>query len=143
MTYSTPGVKAHQSLDTLASRYVDVAALPWVELPFPGVEGKILLMDDKRGVVTALVRMAPGSEIPFHEHTGIEQTLMLEGSLEDREGACTAGQYVWRPQGNRHVAKSPNGALMLVMFESPNTYLAGALEGMTMEEIMKGRVPTT
>ena len=140
MKYSTPGVAAHQGLDALASRYVDVEALPWVELPFPGVEGKILLMDDQRGVVTALVRMAPGAEIPLHEHTGIEQTLMLEGSLEDHEGACKAGQYVWRPRGNRHVAKSPNGAVMLVMFESPNTYLAGALKGMTMEEIMKGRV---
>jgi anti-sigma factor ChrR (cupin superfamily) len=97
-------------------------------------------MDEKKGVMTALVKMEPGSEIPFHEHTGIEQTLMLEGSLADQDGECKAGMYVWRPAGNRHVARSPNGALMLVMFESPNTYLAGELKGMTMEELMRGRV---
>jgi anti-sigma factor ChrR (cupin superfamily) len=140
MTVKTPGMKAHDRLDTLASRYVDPEALPWVELPFKGVTGKILLMDEKRGVLTALVKMEPGSEIPFHEHTGIEQTLMLEGSLADQDGECKAGQYVWRPAGNRHVARSPKGALMLVMFESPNTYLAGELKGMTMEELMRGRV---
>jgi anti-sigma factor ChrR (cupin superfamily) len=137
MTLSTPGVKDHDGLAPLASRYVDVVDLPWADLPFPGVKGKILLMDEKKGVLTALVQMAPGSEIPFHEHTGIEQTFMLEGSLEDDEGACRAGQYVWRPKGNRHVARSPRGALMLVMFESPNSYLAGALAGKTMEEVMK------
>jgi anti-sigma factor ChrR (cupin superfamily) len=140
MTYTTPGAAHHRGLDALASRYVDVAAMPWVDLPFKGVKGKILLMDDKRGVLTALVHMDPGSEIPFHEHTGIEQTLMLEGSLVDQDGECRAGQYVWRPAGNRHVAKSPKGALMIVMFEAPNTYLEGALKGMTMEELMKGRV---
>jgi anti-sigma factor ChrR (cupin superfamily) len=140
MTYSTPGAKHHRGLGALASRYVDVADMPWVDLPFKGVKGKILLMDDKRGVLTALVHMDPGAEIPFHEHTGIEQTLMLEGSLVDHDGECRAGQYVWRPAGNRHVARSPNGALMIVMFESPNTYLEGALKGVTMEDLMKGRV---
>ena len=137
MSLATPGVAAHQSLDPLASRYVDVDSLPWVDLPFKGVQGKILLMDEKRGVLTALVRMEAGAEIPFHEHTGIEQTLMLEGSLADAEGECKAGHYVWRPKGNRHVARSPHGALMIVMFESPNTYLAGALAGKTMEDLMR------
>jgi anti-sigma factor ChrR (cupin superfamily) len=140
MAVKTPGLKAHEKLDMLASRYVDPEALPWVTLPFKGVTGKILLMDEKKGVMTALVKMEPGSEIPFHEHTGIEQTLMLEGSLADDDGECKAGMYVWRPAGNRHVARSPGGALMLVMFESPNTYLAGELKGMTMEELMRGRV---
>ena len=140
MTVKTPGLKAHEKLDALASRYVDPESLPWVELPFKGVTGKILLMDEKKGVLTALVKMEPGSEIPFHEHTGIEQTLMLEGSLADQDGECKAGQYVWRPAGNRHVARSEKGALMIVMFESPNTYLAGELKGMTMEELMRGRV---
>ena len=139
MALVTPGAAAHKGLGELASRYVDVDALPWTDLPFKGVTGKILLQDDKKGVVTALVRMEPGAEIPFHEHTGIEQTFMLEGSLEDAEGACPAGHYVWRPRGNRHVARSPNGALMIVIFEAPNEYLDGALKGMSMEDFMKAK----
>jgi anti-sigma factor ChrR (cupin superfamily) len=135
MSYSTPGHPELDSLDKLVSRYVDAKSIPWVDLPFPGVEGKILLRDDQ-GVRTALARMAPGGEIPHHEHTGLEQTYVLEGSFEDHDGVCGAGEYVWRLAGNRHVARSKNGCLMLVFFESPNIYLSGDLEGMTMEAYM-------
>ena len=137
MALHTPGATGHDGLDKLASRYVDVDSMPWIDLPFAGVTGKILLMDDRRGVRTALVRMEPGAEIPFHEHTGVEQTYMLEGDFEDHAGRCVAGQYVWRPGGNKHVARSPSGALMLVMFAAPNKYLDGALAGMTLEQYMR------
>ncbi|MCZ6453649.1 MAG: cupin domain-containing protein [Alphaproteobacteria bacterium] len=135
MSYSTPAAPQLDALDDLASRYVDVDAMPWTDLPFEGVQAKVLLRDE-HGVRTALVRMAPGAEIPFHEHTGLEQTYMLEGSLSDHEGEATAGQYVWRLKGNRHIARSPDGALMLVMFERPNVFLSGELEGLTMEQFM-------
>jgi hypothetical protein len=49
---------------------------------------------------TILFRMAPGGVVPLHEHTALEQTYMLEGSLEDAEGSCGAGDFVWRPGGN-------------------------------------------
>lgn len=135
MTYSTPSHPEFDDLDALVSRYVDAKAIPWVDLPFPGVQGKILLRDGQ-GVRTALARMQPGSEIPHHEHTGLEQTYVLEGSFEDHDGVCSAGEYVWRLKGNRHVARSPKGCLMLVFFESPNVYLSGDMEGMTMEAFM-------
>ena len=135
MPYSTPAAPQLAALDDLASRYVDVDKIPWSDLPFAGVQAKVLLRDE-HGVRTALVRMAAGAEIPFHEHTGLEQTYVLEGSLSDHEGECTAGQYVWRLEGNRHVARSPNGALLLVMFETPNVYLSGELDGLTMEQFM-------
>jgi hypothetical protein len=50
---------------------------------------------------------------------------MLEGSLEDDQGACTPGTYVWRPAGNRHIAHSPNGALFISVFLKPNTFFSG------------------
>ncbi len=43
---------------------------------------------------------------------------------------------MWRLKGTRHVARSPNGALLLVMFEAPNVYLSGELDGLTMEQFM-------
>ena len=135
MGYTTPSQPDLQTLDSLVSRYVDVDSIPWVDLPFAGVKGKILLTDGK-GVRTALARMEPGSEIPYHEHTGLEQTYMLEGSLEDDDGVCVAGQYVWRLKGNRHTARAPSGCLMLVSFDSPNIYLSGQMEGMTMEDFV-------
>ena len=54
---------------------------------------------------------------------------MLEGSLVDEEGEVAAGNHVWRPKGNRHIAKSPNGALVLSMFLKPNIFLGGDAEG--------------
>jgi hypothetical protein len=47
---------------------------------------------------------------------------MIEGTLVDEEGACTAGNFVWRPAGSRHEARTPNGGLMLAMFLVPNKF---------------------
>ena len=135
----TPNTDAHAGIDALASRYVDVDTLEWQPSPFEGVSAKILLQDANGAVRTMLVKMEPGATIPDHEHTGLEQSYILEGSLEDHDGVCGPGQYVWRPSGNRHVATSPNGALMLVMFETPNIYHDGPAKGGTMEQLMAGK----
>ena len=104
----TPNTDTHAGMDELASRYVDVDSLEWQQSPFEGVSAKILLQDENGGVRTMLVKMEPGATIPDHEHTGLEQSYILEGSLEDHDGVCGPGQYVWRPAGNRHVATSPD-----------------------------------
>ena len=90
---------------------------------------KILVEDPRTGLMTALFRWQPGSELGLHEHVETEQTFVLEGSLVDEEGEVTAGNYVWRPKGSRHIARSPNGALVLSMFLRPNIFLAGSAEG--------------
>ena len=125
MTATTPHLD-ETALPALASRYVSVPALPWERTQWAGVEMKILLRDEATGLMTALVRMQPGATLPLHEHTDIEQTYVLEGSLADDEGEVRAGDYVWRPKGNRHVAHAPNGALVLSFFLSPNRFLGEA-----------------
>jgi anti-sigma factor ChrR (cupin superfamily) len=129
MTATTPFLTNEDMLGPLASRYVDVAGLPWKPTPCAGIEMKVLLEDKETGLLTALFRWQPGSELALHEHVEVEQTFVLEGSLEDDEGEVTAGNYVWRPKGNRHIAKSPNGALVLSIFLKPNIFLTGASEG--------------
>jgi len=107
----------------LASRFVDVPNLPWEKTRFPGIEQKTLLMDKATGLVTALMRMAPGVRLPDHEHVKIEQTYVLEGSLCCPEGECHAGQFVWRPAGSRHHAwAGPKGGLFLGIFQLPNRF---------------------
>ncbi len=71
---------------------------------------KVLVEDTATGLLTALFRWQPGAELTLHEHVEIEQTFVLEGSLVDEEGEVTAGNYVWRPKGNRHSARSPQRA---------------------------------
>jgi anti-sigma factor ChrR (cupin superfamily) len=125
MPAETPGCTTHTTLGPLSSRYVDVGALEWTSTGQPGVDWKILFKDEARGLMTALVRFEPGAALDLHEHTDIEQSYMLEGSLEDTEGACRAGDFVWRPKGSRHRASAPDGALMLAVFQSPNIFLEG------------------
>ncbi len=129
MTATTPFLANEDVLGPLASRYVQVDELPWKPTPCAGIDMKVLLEDKETGLLTALFRWQPGSELTLHEHVEVEQTFVLEGSLVDGEGEVTAGNYVWRPKGNRHIAKSPNGALVLSIFLKPNIFLTGTSEG--------------
>ena len=129
MTATTPHLANESMLGPLASRYVKVDDLPWKPTPCAGIDMKVLVEDKETGLLTALFRWQPGSELSLHEHVEVEQTFVLEGSLVDDEGEVTAGNYVWRPKGNRHIAKSPNGALVLSIFLKPNIFLTGDAEG--------------
>jgi anti-sigma factor ChrR (cupin superfamily) len=127
MTATTPDLAARDAgLSALASRFVDVDALPWRDTPSPKIKMKILLEDKSTGLMTALFRWEPGAELGDHEHVRIEQSFLLEGSIEDEEGECTAGNFVWRPAGSRHVARSRHGALVLAMFLAPNRFFPAA-----------------
>ena len=121
MALETPHAQ-HDGLGAMASRYVDVDSLPWQKTRFPGVEIKILMQDRESGMMTSLTRLAPGAVLPDHTHVGVEQSFVLEGTLEDSEGAVTAGNFVWRPAGSRHVARSPDGCLVLGFFQQPNAF---------------------
>jgi anti-sigma factor ChrR (cupin superfamily) len=116
-------IKPNNSAE-LATRFLDVPNLPWEETKFPGIQIKVLYSDDE-GRTTALFKLAPGAIVPLHEHTALEQTYVLEGTLEDHEGICKAGQFCWRPAGNQHEATAPNGAVILGFFLKPNRFAYG------------------
>lgn len=108
----------------LRSHFVDSAGMPWSPTEFDGIEMKILYSDpDGRSAI--LFRMKPGAVVPLHCHQALEMTYMLEGDLTDEDGACTTGNFVWRPGGNRHVAHTRNGAVFLSIFNKPNLFEAG------------------
>ncbi|MDP6568172.1 MAG: cupin domain-containing protein [Alphaproteobacteria bacterium] len=121
-TAITPNAAGHDDLPELASRFVSVHEMPWEPTRFPGVEAKTLLVDPKSGLLTALLKMDPGAKLPDHEHVRIEQTFVIEGALVCGEGTCAAGNFVWRPAGSRHEASTPNGGLMLAVFQLPNKF---------------------
>ena len=95
----TPKAK-HDTLDT-HSHVVRPAQMEWKKTRFPGCEVKGLLFDKDSGLVTALMKFAPGAILPDHEHVKIEQTYVLEGKLVDKEGPAKdltvgPGEFVWR-----------------------------------------------
>ena len=100
--------KGPQTADT-HSHLVRPAEMEWQQTRIPGCEAKTLLFDRSTGLMTALMRFAPGAVLPDHEHVNVEQTYVLEGSLVDKEGPaqgieCKAGEFIWREQGGATAA---------------------------------------
>jgi len=123
----TPSATHHAGLGPHATRHVKLDDMPWEKTKFPGVEAKTLYIDKSNGHVTVYLKMAPGATLPDHEHVLTEQTFVLEGRLVDKEGPeagleCGPGEFVWRPAGSRHAAWTPEGGLMLAIFQMPNKF---------------------
>jgi anti-sigma factor ChrR (cupin superfamily) len=114
------------SLAALASRFIETESLPWIETG-PGNKMKVIYNDPASGMLTILAKLEPGSGIPAHVHEDLEQTFVLEGSLVDNEGECTAGNFVIRAKGSHHSPVAPNGCTMLVFFLKPTAGLKKAL----------------
>ena len=134
MTALTPTLERYEAkIGPLASRYVEVADLPWKATPTPGIDMKVLLQDEETGLLTALFRWAPNTKLPRHIHIEIEQSFILEGSIEDDEGIVRAGDFVWRPKGNKHAPWSTEGCLLIAFFLKPNKFVEGALDGVELK----------
>jgi anti-sigma factor ChrR (cupin superfamily) len=107
---------------TERSTYLDVSKIEWEPTKYAGVSTKCLYREPS-GRMTTLTRMVPGARLPAHRHAGIEQSYVLEGTLVDEDGACTAGNFVWRRAGSVHDAWTPDGCVVLGVFERPNEFL--------------------
>jgi len=110
------------------STYVKPESMDWQPTRFDKVSIKVLYEDKERGEMTCLLKLEPGAHIPFHKHPEIEQSLVLEGSVEDHDGVATAGDYIWRIPGSMHENFSPNGAVLFAVYRKPNIYFHAARE---------------
>lgn len=87
----------------------------WVPAPSNGVER---LMLDRIGQevarATTLVRFAPNSSFPTHQHDLGEEYLVLDGVFSDENGDFPAGTYVRNPPGTAHAPKTREGCTIFV-----------------------------
>jgi quercetin dioxygenase-like cupin family protein len=84
----------------------------FVQTPMPGIQIRYL-----KGKNTFLVRMAPKSNLPSHEHRYNEQCLMLEGSVRGDGKTAYAGDFVFMPAGSVHEPLySEDGCLFLITY---------------------------
>ena len=94
---------------------VHSATLDWVASPAAGVERRMLERDGgEQARATSVVRYAPGSDFPVHEHGGGEEFLVLDGVFSDESGDFPRGWYVRNPPGSRHRPGSRTGCVILV-----------------------------
>jgi anti-sigma factor ChrR (cupin superfamily) len=78
----------------------------------PGLNNQLLASaGDER---TVLVRWDAGTKVPVHTHAGVEETLVLDGEIEDEFHRYPAGTWFRAPRGSRHEPFSREGALILI-----------------------------
>ena len=63
---------------------------------------------------TSIVRYAPASRFPGHQHPGGEEILVLFGTFSDEGGDYPAGWYLRNPPGSRHQPFTNEGATIFV-----------------------------
>ena len=57
---------------------------------------------EEKARATSIVRYAPNSNFPEHEHPMGEEFLVLKGVFSDEHGNYPAGTYIRNPDGIRH-----------------------------------------
>jgi hypothetical protein len=87
----------------------------YVASPMAGVE-RILLdrVGDEVAVATSIVRYAPASHFPAHDHALGEEFIVLDGVFSDEHGDFPPFTYVRNPPGTRHTPFSEPGCTIFV-----------------------------
>jgi anti-sigma factor ChrR (cupin superfamily) len=67
----------------------------------------------------AFLRYQPGASLPRHRHVGREHIFVLAGAQEDERGRYEAGALVVNPPESTHAVSSPDGCLVLVLWDRP------------------------
>jgi anti-sigma factor ChrR (cupin superfamily) len=87
----------------------------WVASPQNGVERVMLdRIGEEKARATSIVRFAPGSFFPHHQHPGGEEILVLSGTFSEGNRHYPAGWYLRSPPGSSHQPSSSEGALLFV-----------------------------
>ena len=93
---------------------VDTNNCAWRPGRAPGVTAIPLYGETGHPEAMRLVRFAPGAMVPGHDHPGGEEVFVLDGGIEDDNGAYGAGSWVRYPAGSRHAVRSENGCTLYV-----------------------------
>lgn len=101
---------------------------PWINEDGSESRTSVLQLDDRHpmGVGFHVYRMEPGEWSEPHEHTGVEQFLVLEGELVECDGTVYGpGDMVWLDKGTQHTSHAPNGCLLAVHIETAEETIPG------------------
>lgn len=87
----------------------------WIKSPQNGVERVMLdRVGAEKARATSLVRYAPNSHFPHHQHPGGEEILVLSGTFSADDKHYPAGWYLRNPPESGHTPYSDEGAIIFV-----------------------------
>ncbi len=85
-----------------------------------GIRWRLLGANRSRDVRLMVIQMDPGSQLPDHEHGGVEELYLAHGSCEAGGRLLEAGDYHRAPAGSAHsVTGSRTGCTMIVLTQPP------------------------
>lgn len=93
---------------------VDTNEADWQPTPAAGIKVMPLYAEPGHPETMQLVRFAPGTVSPAHDHPGGEEIFVIEGSLEDELDRYETGTWIRYPRDSRHTPVSPEGCLLYV-----------------------------
>ena len=93
---------------------------------------KVLMQDKESGLLTALFRWQPGTELPLHEHVEVEQTYVLERRDRGRRGRGQRRQLRVASARQSSRGACAAGRAGAELFLKPNLFIEG-YAGQTLE----------
>jgi anti-sigma factor ChrR (cupin superfamily) len=99
----------------------DIARLEFSTLR-PGVEIHVL-HESSDGARAAILRYAPGAEVPPHRHEGREYIYVLEGEQADERGSYGPGSFAINEPGTTHRVASESGCVVLIVWQRPVAFI--------------------
>lgn len=87
----------------------------WTASPQYGIERvKLDRVGEENARATSIVRYAPDSYFPHHQHPGGEEIHVLSGTFSEGDGHYPSGWYLRNPPGSSHQPFSAEGAVIFV-----------------------------
>lgn len=109
-----PGMSRLEHAQGIVSIFPD--HIEWQKHPVPGVLFKVLSENRKRGYVTMLMKVEPGTVFPEHHHSGEEECYILQGSIILDGKRLSAGVFHHGDEDSEHgTLTSDEGALLLLV----------------------------
>ena len=111
-----PGWRTHQP----GFDYVLSGDGLWQDAPFSGVKYQVLHYDKQAGLLTQLVRLAPGAKFPPHRHGAAEQCLVLEGHVSIGNLHLGKGDFNLAQPGTDHAEMTTAEGCLLLLVNNPH-----------------------
>lgn len=99
---------------------INVNTTQWLEYDLEGplqreMRYLPLSFDRGTGCGTYIMRMHPGAETLWHEHSGMEEYYILEGDVVESDGTVLGpGDFVIYQPGTEHNSRTVGGCTLLV-----------------------------
>ncbi len=93
--------------------------------PVAGITYQLLSRDHEHNRVTCLLRLAPGARLPAHTHPGVEECVVLEGTIIVGQTRMRAGDYQRAEADSEHLEQWTDTGALVYLSSPDDLFLQG------------------